>query len=174
MRGKKSALTSSPTAGPANLPLKICAPPERLREGPCCSDYGCTDRACGFEVPAADPSARGIFYLAAIATKKVTTLQVNKPLTIAGRKRNASAKRHNAVQAARPKYRARSWWGRLKYRLCRHPLVMFGVGPAYLFLLQHRLPVGLIRDGWRPWGQHNGNQSRHRPDRRRAHVVHRH
>src|SRR6516225_2817972 len=33
--------------------------------------------------PAADPSARGIFYLAAIATKKVTTLQVNKPLSIA-------------------------------------------------------------------------------------------
>src|SRR6516225_8336293 len=51
MRGKKSALTSSPTAGPANLPLKICAPPERLREGPCCSDHGCTGRACGFEVP---------------------------------------------------------------------------------------------------------------------------
>jgi omega-6 fatty acid desaturase (delta-12 desaturase) len=34
-------------------------------------------------------------------------------------------------------YRARSRWGRLKYRLYRHPLVMFGVGPAYLFLLQH-------------------------------------
>jgi omega-6 fatty acid desaturase (delta-12 desaturase) len=28
---------------------------------------------------------------------------------------------------------------------------MFGVGPAYLFLLQHRLPVGLMREGWRPW-----------------------
>ncbi|MGX7743504.1 fatty acid desaturase [Rhodopseudomonas parapalustris] len=44
-----------------------------------------------------------------------------------------------------------SWWGRLKYRLYRHPLVMFGLGPAYLFLLQQRLPVGLMRDGWRPW-----------------------
>jgi acyl-lipid omega-6 desaturase (Delta-12 desaturase) len=48
-------------------------------------------------------------------------------------------------------YQARSRWGRLKYRLYRHPLVMFVLGPAYLFLLQHRLPVGLMRDGWRPW-----------------------
>lgn len=39
----------------------------------------------------------------------------------------------------------------LGYRLYRHPLVMFGLGPAYLFLLQHRLPVGLMRQGWRPW-----------------------
>ena len=48
-------------------------------------------------------------------------------------------------------YLARSRWGRLRYRLYRHPLVMFGIGPAYLFLLQHRLPVGLMRGGWRPW-----------------------
>jgi acyl-lipid omega-6 desaturase (Delta-12 desaturase) len=48
-------------------------------------------------------------------------------------------------------YQARSWRGRLKYRLYRHPLVMFVVGPAYLFFLQHRLPVGLMRDGWQPW-----------------------
>jgi len=48
-------------------------------------------------------------------------------------------------------YLARSRWGRLRYRLYRHPLVMFGVGPAYLFFLQHRLPVGLMRGGWRPW-----------------------
>ncbi len=48
-------------------------------------------------------------------------------------------------------YRARSLWGRLCYRLYRHPLVMFGVSPAYLFILQHRLPIGLMRDGWRPW-----------------------
>src|SRR3546814_12737213 len=31
-------------------------------------------------------------------------------------------------------YRALSFWGRLRYRLYRHPLVMFGIGPAYLFL----------------------------------------
>jgi omega-6 fatty acid desaturase (delta-12 desaturase) len=48
-------------------------------------------------------------------------------------------------------YLARSRWGRLCYRVYRHPLVMFGVGPAYLFLLEHRLPVGLMRNGWMPW-----------------------
>src|SRR5215467_4398207 len=48
-------------------------------------------------------------------------------------------------------YLALSRWGRLRYRLYRHPAVMFGIGPAYLFVLQHRLPVGLLRDGWRPW-----------------------
>jgi omega-6 fatty acid desaturase (delta-12 desaturase) len=40
---------------------------------------------------------------------------------------------------------------RLLYRLYRHPIVMFGVGPAYLFILQHRLPMGLMRSGWEPW-----------------------
>ncbi len=40
---------------------------------------------------------------------------------------------------------------RFGYWLYRHPLVMFGLGPAYLFLLQHRVPVGLMRKGWRPW-----------------------
>ena len=28
---------------------------------------------------------------------------------------------------------------------------MFGIGPAYLFLLRHRLPVGYMRKGWQPW-----------------------
>jgi omega-6 fatty acid desaturase (delta-12 desaturase) len=28
---------------------------------------------------------------------------------------------------------------------------MFGIGPAYQFLLRHRLPFGLMRSGWRPW-----------------------
>jgi omega-6 fatty acid desaturase (delta-12 desaturase) len=28
---------------------------------------------------------------------------------------------------------------------------MFGIGPAYLFFVQHRLPVGLMRSGWQPW-----------------------
>jgi omega-6 fatty acid desaturase (delta-12 desaturase) len=48
-------------------------------------------------------------------------------------------------------YQALSRLGRLRYRLYRHPLVMFGLGPAYLFILQHRLPVGLMRNGWQPW-----------------------
>src|SRR5215213_2979735 len=48
-------------------------------------------------------------------------------------------------------YLALSRLGRLRYRAYRHPLVMFGIGPIYMFILQHRLPVGLMRDGWRPW-----------------------
>jgi omega-6 fatty acid desaturase (delta-12 desaturase) len=48
-------------------------------------------------------------------------------------------------------YRARSFWGRLVYRLYRHPLVMFGLGPAYVFLVRNRLPLGLMRAGWAPW-----------------------
>jgi acyl-lipid omega-6 desaturase (Delta-12 desaturase) len=48
-------------------------------------------------------------------------------------------------------YLSRSKWGRLRYRMYRHPLVMFGLGPAYLFFLQQRLPIGLMRDGRKPW-----------------------
>ena len=48
-------------------------------------------------------------------------------------------------------YQALSPLGRLRYRLYRHPLVMFGIGPAYLFVLRHRLPIGLMRGGWKPW-----------------------
>ncbi len=48
-------------------------------------------------------------------------------------------------------YRALPRLKRAGYWLYRHPLVMFGLGPAYIFLLQHRLPVGMMRDGWRPW-----------------------
>jgi acyl-lipid omega-6 desaturase (Delta-12 desaturase) len=44
-----------------------------------------------------------------------------------------------------------SKFGQLQYRLYRHPFVMFGVGPAFVFLLQHRVPIGLMRAGWRPW-----------------------
>ncbi|WP_439116543.1 fatty acid desaturase [Paracoccus liaowanqingii] len=48
-------------------------------------------------------------------------------------------------------YRSRSRWGRFLYRLYRHPLVLFVLGPSYLFLLQNRLPLGLMRAGWRFW-----------------------
>jgi omega-6 fatty acid desaturase (delta-12 desaturase) len=48
-------------------------------------------------------------------------------------------------------YRARSPLGQLMYRLYRHPLVLFVLGPAYLFILHNRLPHGLMRAGWRYW-----------------------
>ncbi len=48
-------------------------------------------------------------------------------------------------------YRARGWWGRLMYRLYRNPVVLFVLGPSYLFLLQNRLPLGLMKSGWRYW-----------------------
>lgn len=48
-------------------------------------------------------------------------------------------------------YQGLSFLGRLRYWLYRHPVVMFGIGPAYIFLLQHRLPVSVMNRGWKPW-----------------------
>jgi len=48
-------------------------------------------------------------------------------------------------------YDALSWWGKFGYRLYRHPAVMFGLGPIWLFLIQHRVPVGMMRGGLTPW-----------------------
>jgi len=48
-------------------------------------------------------------------------------------------------------YAALPSWRRAGYRLYRHPAVMFGLGPAFVFLIQHRWPAGMLRDGWRPW-----------------------
>jgi omega-6 fatty acid desaturase (delta-12 desaturase) len=48
-------------------------------------------------------------------------------------------------------YLALPRWRRLLYRLYRHPLVMFGIGPMYNFVLRQRLPLGLMRSGWQPW-----------------------
>ncbi|WP_439122407.1 fatty acid desaturase [Marivita sp.] len=41
-------------------------------------------------------------------------------------------------------YQALSGWSKLMYRLYRHPIILFGLGPGYLFLLQNRIPLGLM------------------------------
>jgi omega-6 fatty acid desaturase (delta-12 desaturase) len=46
-------------------------------------------------------------------------------------------------------YHQRTLFGRLMYRAYRHPLVMFGLGPTYIFVLQNRLPLGL--EGRKYW-----------------------
>ena len=48
-------------------------------------------------------------------------------------------------------YRALTPLKRLGYRAYHHPIVMFGLGPAFVFLVQQRWPVGMTREGWRPW-----------------------
>ena len=48
-------------------------------------------------------------------------------------------------------YKALSMRGRLAYRLYRNPLVLFVIGPAYLFLLDNRIPPKLLRKDWQYW-----------------------
>ena len=48
-------------------------------------------------------------------------------------------------------YSARTPLKRWRYRLYRHPLIMFGIGPFFVFVLQNRIPAGFLRGGWRPW-----------------------
>jgi acyl-lipid omega-6 desaturase (Delta-12 desaturase) len=48
-------------------------------------------------------------------------------------------------------YTAMGRWRRMSYWLYRHPMVMFGLGPLYVFVLQQRLPFGVMRSGPLPW-----------------------
>ncbi len=41
-------------------------------------------------------------------------------------------------------YKALSPWNKLMYRIYRHPIILFGLGPFYLFFVQNRLPLGLM------------------------------
>jgi len=45
-------------------------------------------------------------------------------------------------------YLGLSLWKRLRYRLYRNPLILFGIGPVYLFVIRHRFPPNLPRT-WR-------------------------
>ena len=56
-------------------------------------------------------------------------------------------------------YQALGRWHRAAYWLYRHPAVMFGLGPAYLFILQQRLPVGAMRGGVLPWASAMGTNA---------------
>lgn len=43
-------------------------------------------------------------------------------------------------------YARLGWWKRLGYRLYRHPMVIFGLFPALLFVVRFRVPIGIPRD----------------------------
>jgi acyl-lipid omega-6 desaturase (Delta-12 desaturase) len=53
-------------------------------------------------------------------------------------------------------YRALPLLKRFAYRLYRHPLVMFGLGPSFVFFLLYRYPSGLMRAGWIYWASAMG------------------
>jgi omega-6 fatty acid desaturase (delta-12 desaturase) len=48
-------------------------------------------------------------------------------------------------------YLARSTFGRLMYRVYRSPVTLFLLGPTYIFLVQNRVPYGLMRAGASFW-----------------------
>jgi len=56
-------------------------------------------------------------------------------------------------------YRALPRSRRIMYRLYRHPLVLFGLGPAYIFLLRNRFPLGFGQTDWRYWASAMGTNA---------------
>jgi acyl-lipid omega-6 desaturase (Delta-12 desaturase) len=56
-------------------------------------------------------------------------------------------------------YRALPPLKRLGYRLYRHPVVLFGLGPSFVYFLQQRVPAGLMGQGWVPWADTLGNSA---------------
>ena len=49
-------------------------------------------------------------------------------------------------------YRALSWSRRLLYRAYRHPIVLFGLGPFYMYVLKNRIPTVGLRGHRKVWG----------------------
>ena len=48
-------------------------------------------------------------------------------------------------------YRGLGRLARLGYRFYRHPIIMFGLGPAYHFIFRQRLPFGAMTGKLMPW-----------------------
>lgn len=48
-------------------------------------------------------------------------------------------------------YRALPLLKRIGYRLYRNPLILFVIGPAWVFVIEQRMPMGLMKEGWKPW-----------------------
>jgi acyl-lipid omega-6 desaturase (Delta-12 desaturase) len=48
-------------------------------------------------------------------------------------------------------YDALGFWGRMGYRIYRHPLILFGIGPIYVFIFNQRLPFECFRQGKASW-----------------------
>ena len=48
-------------------------------------------------------------------------------------------------------YKSLTPWAQFKYRLYRHPLVMFGIGPTFLFVVKHRVPGKSERNSLSAW-----------------------
>jgi len=45
-------------------------------------------------------------------------------------------------------YEGLSRWRRFAYRLYRHPMVILGLGPVYVFVAKFRLPLDMLRKRW--------------------------
>ena len=48
-------------------------------------------------------------------------------------------------------YLSRPAWQKLLYRMYRHPLVIFGIGTAYIMLIRYRIPTGRRILDWSHW-----------------------
>ena len=46
-------------------------------------------------------------------------------------------------------YKTLPSWRRVGYRIYRHPLILVGLAPTYLFVIKYRLPLDMLRRRWR-------------------------